>query len=258
MRVRREYQLLAAEAEFSVSDSTFSLAMFRQILREDAAFRSYMFWMSLYGSGNLMMTAQLVVLFSDRLQLGGLRQILLLTVVPLLLMPLFLPAWARLFDRGHQPPPEQRGRAQPGRRQARRPWPRVRGQGDRRTAGGLRCPRAGCHAVPGQALPARRALTRARPLMAKSSSRPAIQPGSQAPYTQATRQAGPERWDKPFSPDMKEVDVDLVLAHPIFYNTAPEKFPAAIPLRGIAHGFARYGTGNGMAPDRAAAAAAKQ
>ena len=29
----------------------------------------------------------------------------------------------------------------------------------------------------------------------------------------------------------------------------------AIPLRGIATGFARYGTGNGMAPDRAAAAA---
>ena len=29
----------------------------------------------------------------------------------------------------------------------------------------------------------------------------------------------------------------------------------AIPLRGIAHAFARFGTGNGMAPDRAAAAA---
>ena len=29
----------------------------------------------------------------------------------------------------------------------------------------------------------------------------------------------------------------------------------AIPLRGLAHGFARYGTGTGMAPDRAAAAA---
>ena len=69
--------------------------------------------------------------------------------------------------------------------------------------------------------------------MAKSSSRPAIQPGSQAPYTQAPRQAGPERWDKPFRPDMKEVDVDLGMSHPSFYNTAPEKFPAAIPLRGI-------------------------
>jgi MFS family permease len=101
VRVRREYQLLAAEAEIGATDSTFSLSMFRQILREDASFRSYMFWMSLYGSGNLMMTAQLVVLFSDRLRLGGLTQILLLTVVPLMLMPLFLPAWARLFDRGH-------------------------------------------------------------------------------------------------------------------------------------------------------------
>jgi MFS family permease len=101
VRVRREYQLLAAEAEIGVTTSAFSLTMFRQILKQDASFRSYMFWMSLYGSGNLMMTAQLVVLFSDRLQLGGLTQILLLTVVPLLLMPLFLPAWARLFDRGH-------------------------------------------------------------------------------------------------------------------------------------------------------------
>ncbi len=101
VRVRREYQLLAAEAEIGANDGAFSLTMFRQILREDAPFRSYMFWMSLYGSGNLMMTAQLVVLFSDRLHLSSLRQILLLTVVPLLLMPLFLPAWARLFDRGH-------------------------------------------------------------------------------------------------------------------------------------------------------------
>ena len=67
----------------------------------NAAFRRYMFWMSLYGSGNLMMTAQLVVLFSDRLHLASLTQILLLTVVPMLMMPLFLPWWARLFDRGH-------------------------------------------------------------------------------------------------------------------------------------------------------------
>jgi len=75
--------------------------------------------------------------------------------------------------------------------------------------------------------------------MAKSSTRPTIQPGSQAPYTQATRQAGPERWDKPFSADMKEVDVDQVLAHPIFYTTRAERFPATIPLRGILKNDAR-------------------
>ena len=75
--------------------------------------------------------------------------------------------------------------------------------------------------------------------MAKTSSRPAILAGSQAPYTQATKQAWPERWDKPFDPDMKEVDVDLMLSHPIFRTTAPEKFPPSIPLRGILRNDAR-------------------
>ncbi len=101
VRVRREYQLLAAEAEVGGSSTPFNFKMVREILREDHSFRGYMYCMGLYGSGNLMITAQLVVLFSDRLQLSGARQILLLTVLPLLVMPLFLPWWARLFDRGH-------------------------------------------------------------------------------------------------------------------------------------------------------------
>ncbi len=101
VRVRREYQLLAAEIGSSPVAGTFSLSMLREILRADPSFRRYMFWMSLYGSGNLMMNAQLVVLFSDRLQLPSLNQILILTVLPMLLIPLFLPWWARLFDRGH-------------------------------------------------------------------------------------------------------------------------------------------------------------
>lgn len=101
VKVRREYRLLAEEIGSAQVSSAFSLGMLREILRGDSAFRQYMFWMSLYGSGNLMMTAQLVVLFSDRLRLGGLTQVLLLTVVPMVLQPLFLPWWARLFDRGH-------------------------------------------------------------------------------------------------------------------------------------------------------------
>jgi hypothetical protein len=42
-----------------------------------------------------------VVLFSDRLHLSSTTQVMLLTALPLLLMPVFLPAWARLFDQGH-------------------------------------------------------------------------------------------------------------------------------------------------------------
>ncbi len=101
VRVRREYRLLAAEAGEGTGAAPFSLAMLREILAADPAFRRYMFWMSMYGTGNLMVNAQMVVLFTDRLHLSSTTQVLLLTTLPLLLMPVFLPAWARLFDRGH-------------------------------------------------------------------------------------------------------------------------------------------------------------
>lgn len=101
VRVRREYRLLAAEAGEGSAAAPFSLAMLREILAADPSFRRYMFWMSMYGTGNLMLNAQMVVLFTDRLHLSSTTQVWLLTALPLLLMPLFLPAWARLFDRGH-------------------------------------------------------------------------------------------------------------------------------------------------------------
>ncbi len=75
--------------------------------------------------------------------------------------------------------------------------------------------------------------------MAKSTSRPTILLGSQAPYTQATKQAGPERWDKPFSAEMGEAEVDMVLVHPLFATTRSEQFPDTIPLRGILKNDAR-------------------
>ena len=101
VRVRREYQMLAAEADVGSSGGAFSLRQFREVLNGNPSYRGFMFWMSLYGAGNLMANAQLVVFYSDRLQLGGLTQILLLSVLPLLLIPLFLPWWARQFDGGH-------------------------------------------------------------------------------------------------------------------------------------------------------------
>ncbi|MCC7461487.1 MAG: MFS transporter [Gammaproteobacteria bacterium] len=101
VRVRREFRLLAAEAGEGASGGAFSLGMLREILHADPGFRRYMFWMGMYGSGNLMISGLLVVLFTDRLGMSGMQQIMVLTVVPLALMPLFLPWWARLFDRGH-------------------------------------------------------------------------------------------------------------------------------------------------------------
>jgi hypothetical protein len=101
VRVRHEFKLLHAESQFGTSSSAFTLRTLREILRHDRVFRSYMFWMGLFGGGNLMLTAQLVLIFSEQLRLSSAWQIALLSVVPLLALPLFMRGWARLFDRTH-------------------------------------------------------------------------------------------------------------------------------------------------------------
>ena len=100
-RVRRQFALLAEETAAVGRAQPFSLGMLFEILRKDPHFREYMFWMGVFGGGNLMLTSQLVVIFSEHLHLAASLQIALLSVVPLGLLPLFVPFWARMFDEGH-------------------------------------------------------------------------------------------------------------------------------------------------------------
>jgi MFS family permease len=100
-RVRREFALLAEENAAASRSEPFSLGMLFEILRKDPHFREYMFWMGIYGGGNLMLTSQLVVIFSEHLHLSPGLQIALLSVIPLGTLPLFVPFWARMFDEGH-------------------------------------------------------------------------------------------------------------------------------------------------------------
>jgi hypothetical protein len=100
-RVRRQFALLAEETAAVGRTEPFSLGMLFEILKKDPHFREYMFWMGLFGGGNLMLTSQLVVIFSEHLHLPASLQIALLSVVPLGLLPLFVPFWARMFDDGH-------------------------------------------------------------------------------------------------------------------------------------------------------------
>jgi MFS family permease len=101
MRVRREYALLSAENAALGESQIFSLGIMRQILREDPDYRRYMLWLGIYGAGNLMASAQFVIVFSDHLHLSSGTQIGILAIVPLLAIPVFTPVWARLFDAGH-------------------------------------------------------------------------------------------------------------------------------------------------------------
>jgi len=100
-RVRRQFRLLAEEAAAGPSGQVFSLSMLRQILAEDPSYRKYMFWMGLFGAGNLVLIAQLVVILAEQTNLSGGVQIALLSVVPMVTLPLFTPWWARLFDGTH-------------------------------------------------------------------------------------------------------------------------------------------------------------
>jgi hypothetical protein len=100
-RVRRQFRLLYEERASSERSEPFSLRMLGEILSGDPSFREYMFWMGLFGGGNLMLTAQLVVIFSEQLHFSSALQIALLSVVPLATLPLFIPYWARLFDGSH-------------------------------------------------------------------------------------------------------------------------------------------------------------
>jgi MFS family permease len=101
MRVRQSFRLKQAEVAEGGTSEVFSLGVMRKILKADPSYRRFMTCLAFYGAGNLMIAAQLVVLFSDRLHLSALMQIGVLTIVPLLCVPVFTPLWARMFDAGH-------------------------------------------------------------------------------------------------------------------------------------------------------------
>jgi hypothetical protein len=100
-RVRQAFRLRQAEGAQGAMDDVFSFRVMRQILREDPSYRRFLTCLAFYGAGNLMIAAQLVVILSDQMHLSPALQVALLTIVPLLCVPVFTPLWARLFDAGH-------------------------------------------------------------------------------------------------------------------------------------------------------------
>ena len=57
--------------------------------------------MFVFGSGNLMVSAPLVIMLKDRFELDPTRAILIAAALPTLLMPVSIPIWSRLLDRVH-------------------------------------------------------------------------------------------------------------------------------------------------------------
>lgn len=103
-RVRLRGQKRLARAELSGANfdrpSMNPLSVWR-VLKGDPHYRRFMLNMFIFGLGNLMITAPLAIVLQDRFELGYWAAILITSAIPTSIMPLAIPAWARLLNRCH-------------------------------------------------------------------------------------------------------------------------------------------------------------
>jgi len=100
LRLRGHRALLRAERS-NVRGARISPLQLRRVLLTDPRFRQYMTCMFVFGTGNLMVTAPLVIMLKDRFDLDPFVSVLIAATVSTLLMPVSIPIWSRLLDRVH-------------------------------------------------------------------------------------------------------------------------------------------------------------
>jgi hypothetical protein len=101
VRVRGHRRLVAAERAEQAGPGRRRRRDLFGILRTDHDYRRYLTCMFVFGSGNLMVVAQLVVILNEQLGLSRLQQMLITSSIPFAVIPLSIPLWARFFDRVH-------------------------------------------------------------------------------------------------------------------------------------------------------------
>ena len=99
MPVRRQAQLLAREQ--TGSGSGFRIRQFFAVLAEDRKFRRYMMAMMVFGCGNLMMLAPLIIVLNEHFNISQFQQVVITASLPLFMVAVSVSVWARLLDRRH-------------------------------------------------------------------------------------------------------------------------------------------------------------
>lgn len=100
VRVKGHKQLLKVERHTPEDVSLMPWRTFHLLL-EDFQFAKYMACQFVFGVGNLMLTAPLVIVLNDKFELDYLGEILIVTTVPILMIPLSTPLWAKLLNKMH-------------------------------------------------------------------------------------------------------------------------------------------------------------
>lgn len=101
VRLRRARALQRAELDGRKKDSGFNPLALVTLLREDRLYARFMWWMSVFGFGNLMLMAPMTYVVTDEFKLDYTQGILINAIIPLLVMPFAIPLWAKLMDASH-------------------------------------------------------------------------------------------------------------------------------------------------------------
>jgi hypothetical protein len=99
IRLRRQRQALAAEQRDA--GRSFQPRLFWAILRDDHLYRDYMIWMMVFGAGNMMLVAPLVLVLTNNLGVSTFEQVVIAAALPTLVMPFATPFWARVLATQH-------------------------------------------------------------------------------------------------------------------------------------------------------------
>lgn len=97
--VRRQTQLLVRER--AGSGSGFHIRQFFTVLAEDRKFRRYMMAMMVFGCGNLMLLAPLIIVLNEHFSMSQFQQVVITASLPLVMVAGSVSLWARLLDRRH-------------------------------------------------------------------------------------------------------------------------------------------------------------
>jgi MFS family permease len=101
VRVRGERALLTKERSAHLMKLWSGPAVMWKVLRQDRHYAQFMICMFILGFGNMMVTPVLVFTLRDQFDLTYFRSILITSSITALVMPIAIPAWARLLDRAH-------------------------------------------------------------------------------------------------------------------------------------------------------------
>jgi MFS family permease len=101
LQLRGAHKLSQDENKIKQTEGQFNYRMLLRILVKDKKYRHYMGIMFLFGAGNLMFMAPLILILNDQFQTVQWQQILITTSIPLAAMPLTINLWAKLLNKTH-------------------------------------------------------------------------------------------------------------------------------------------------------------